>query len=154
RTGYRACTGVRIGIRLGAGSRAGFRACACFQFGIATCRSGIGARRCDAGPGHACPHVRRIGARIGIGTVEHIARPCRRQSRRIVRTVRRERTSRKLTGRPYRRARPHLAQRDDTPPSPSFLTGISAPRAASALRNGHAPPMSRFAGIGSYSAIT
>ena len=43
-------------------------------------------------------------APIGIGAVERIARACRRQPRRLVRTVRRERTGRTLTGRPYRRA--------------------------------------------------
>ncbi|WP_322079648.1 hypothetical protein, partial [Burkholderia cepacia] len=111
RTGNGTCNGVRSGIHTGISARAGFRACFRFQSGIDTRRSGIGARRfptrrCDAGTGRTCARVRRIGPRTSIGALELGTRACRGQSCRLVRTVRRERTGRQLTGHPYRRARP------------------------------------------------
>ncbi|MGI0503284.1 hypothetical protein ABY44_09490, partial [Burkholderia sp. ZZQ-2] len=107
------CNGVRSGIHTDISARAGFRACSRFQSGVDTRRRRIGARRfptrrcdADAGTGRTCARVRRICPRIGIGALELGTRACRGQSCRLVRPVRRERTGRKLTGHPYRRARP------------------------------------------------
>ena len=100
-------SGVRIGVRAGFG----FRACIRFRPGIVARCFGTGRHTTDTGRTGACTH--RFGPRIGIGAVERIARACRRQPRRLVRTVRRERTGRTLTGRPYRRAA-YPAPRDDT----------------------------------------
>ncbi|NTX24902.1 hypothetical protein, partial [Burkholderia cepacia] len=99
------------GIHTGISARAGFRACSRFQSGVDTRRHRIGARhfptrRYDAGTGRACARAHRICPRIGIGALELGTRACRGQSCRLVRTVRRERTGRQLTGHPYRRARP------------------------------------------------
>ncbi|MBN3736610.1 hypothetical protein, partial [Burkholderia sp. Tr-20390] len=117
-------SGVRIGIRAGFGFRARIR----FRPGIVARRFGTG--RCNTDTGRTGAGTHRLGSRIGIGAVERIAHACRRQPRRLVRTVRRERTGRTLTGRPYRRAGLYPAPRDDTRTSPSFITGISAPPAA------------------------
>ncbi|HGO6110523.1 TPA: hypothetical protein ACK3RV_005376, partial [Burkholderia cepacia] len=109
RTGDGTCNGVRGGIHTGIGARARFHA-------YFRCQSGIGARRfptrrydADADTDRTRARVRRIGPRIGIGALALITRASRGQSCRLVRPVRpvrRERTGRKLTGHPYRRARP------------------------------------------------
>ncbi|MDN7697841.1 hypothetical protein QZM15_05045, partial [Burkholderia sp. AU44665] len=125
-----ACIGAcsRFGCRAGFGAEAGFRSgnrAGTFADPRFDGRAGLRARIClgsggsaghrDAVIGRSRVFIGSIRARIGIGAVERIACNGDRQPRRIVRAVRRERPHRELIALPYRRARPHAAQRDGTP---------------------------------------
>ncbi|MCA7973997.1 hypothetical protein LGM42_29425, partial [Burkholderia sp. AU39826] len=120
RAGFGAEAGFRSGNRAGTfadlrfDGRAGFRAPVCARARICFGSSGSAGHR-DAIIGRARVFIGSIRARIGIGAVERIAFTGYRQPRRIVRAVRRERPHRELIALPYRRARPHAAQRDGTP---------------------------------------
>ncbi|HHV7522434.1 TPA: hypothetical protein ACUNF5_003946, partial [Burkholderia orbicola] len=98
-------TGAFIGLRFD--GRAGFRTRVCFGSG-----SSAGHRHAVIARALVC----NIDARIGLGAIERIACAGYSQPGCIVHAVRRERTRRELTARPYRRARPHAAPRDGTQP--------------------------------------